>query len=64
MTASEHRVSSWCIAENAASARVLERVGLQLEGRLRENGYFKGRWWDTLIYGLLEAEWKASVAKP
>ena len=51
-----HRVSSWCIAENAASSRVLERVGLRLEGRLRENEYFKGRWWDTLLYGLLERD--------
>jgi len=52
-----HRISSWCIAENTASARVLERLGLQLEGRLRENDYFKGRWWDTLVYGLLESQW-------
>ncbi len=54
-----HRVSSWCIADNVASARVLERVGLRMEGRLRENEYFKGRWWDTLLYGMLEDEWKA-----
>jgi len=54
-----HRISSWCIADNAASARVLERVGLRPEGRLRENEYFKGRWWDTLLYGLLESEWRA-----
>ena len=53
-----HRISSWCIADNAASAGVLERVGLRLEGRLRENEYFKGRWWDTLLYGLLVSEWR------
>jgi [ribosomal protein S5]-alanine N-acetyltransferase len=52
-----HRISAWCIASNTASARVLEKVGLRLEGRLRENEYFKGRWWDTLLYGLLEGEW-------
>ena len=56
-----HRISSRCIADNAASARVLEKVGLRLEGRLRENEYFKGRWWDTLLYGLLESEWRASA---
>ena len=55
-----HRISSWCIADNAASVRVLERVGLRVEGRLRENEYFKGRWWDTLLYGLLEGEWSSS----
>jgi len=56
-----HRVSSWCIAENTASARVLERTGLRLEGRLRENAFFKDRWWDTLLYGLLESEWRAAT---
>ena len=59
-----HRVSSWCVAENTGSTRVLERVGLRLEGRLRENEYFKGRWWDTLLYGLLEREWRTSAASP
>ena len=55
-----HRISSWCITDNTASARVLEKVGMRLEGRLRENEYFKGRWWDTLLYGLLETDWRAS----
>ena len=55
-----HRISSWCIADNLASARVLEKVGLRLEGRMREHEYFKERWWDTLIYALLESEWNRS----
>ena len=55
-----HRISSWCIADNAASGRVLEKLGLRLEGRLHQNEYFKGRWWDTLLYGLLAEEWEAS----
>ena len=57
-----HRISSWCIADNTASARVLERAGLRAEGRLRENEYFKERWWDTLLFGLLEHEWRAGVS--
>jgi [ribosomal protein S5]-alanine N-acetyltransferase len=52
-----HRIWAWCIADNTASARVLEKLGLKLEGRLREKEYFKGRWWDTLLYGILENEW-------
>lgn len=55
-----HRVSSWCIADNEASVRVLERLGLKLEGRLRENEEFKGRRWDTLLYGMLAEEWRAN----
>jgi RimJ/RimL family protein N-acetyltransferase len=38
-----HRIWSWCIAENQRSRRLLERLGMQLEGQLRENEYFKGR---------------------
>ena len=36
-----HRVSSWCVADNVGSARVLDKAGLRLEGRLRENEYYK-----------------------
>ena len=53
-----HRISSWCIAENIASSCVLEKLGLRQEGRLRENEYFKGRWWDTLLYAILKDEWQ------
>ncbi len=52
-----HRIWAWCIADNTASARLLERLGMKLEGRLRDKEYFKGRWWDTLVYGILEHEW-------
>ena len=53
-----HRISSWCIAENVGSAHVLEKLGMQLEGCLRQNEYFKGRWWDTLLYAILADEWQ------
>jgi RimJ/RimL family protein N-acetyltransferase len=56
-----HRIWSWCIADNVASARVLEKLGMRPEGRLRENEYFKGRWWDTLLYGILNFEWEAQL---
>ncbi len=52
-----HRISAHCVAENLASARVLEKLGMRCEGRLRENEFFKERWWDTLIYGILAQEW-------
>ncbi|MCE2500026.1 MAG: GNAT family N-acetyltransferase [Dehalococcoidia bacterium] len=55
------RISSWCIADNVASARVLERLGFQPEGCLRHNEYFKGHWWDTLLYGLLSDEWRPAL---
>ena len=46
------RITSWCIADNTASARVLERLGFRPEGRRARQEYFKGRWWDTLTFSL------------
>ena len=54
------RISSWCVADNAASVRVLERLGFKKEGRLRRNEFFKGRWWDTLLYAVLADEWRTA----
>jgi [ribosomal protein S5]-alanine N-acetyltransferase len=53
-----HRVWSWCVADNVGSAHVLEKLGMRLEGRLRENEFYKGRWWDTLMYAILIHEWE------
>jgi RimJ/RimL family protein N-acetyltransferase len=55
-----HRIAAWCIAENTASAHVLEKLGMRFEGRLREQEMMKGRWWDMLLYGILEQEWNTS----
>lgn len=55
-----HRIHAHCIADNVASARVLEKVGLRQEGRLRDKEQFKGRYWDVLLYGMLESEWQPS----
>jgi len=52
-----HRIWSWCIADNVGAARVLEKLGMRLEGRLRDKEYFKGRWWDTLLFAILDHEW-------
>ena len=53
-----HRIWADCVADNIGSAHVLEKLGMQLEGRLRDKDYFKGRWWDTLIYAILVNEWE------
>lgn len=55
-----HRIWAQCVAHNQGSVRVLEKLGMKLEARLRDNEYFKDRWWDTLIFGVLDSEWKVS----
>lgn len=54
-----HRVAAWCVADNIGSAHVLEKLGMRFEGRLREKDHYKGKWWDILMYAILEDEWNA-----
>jgi ribosomal-protein-alanine N-acetyltransferase len=54
-----HRVWAHCVADNLGSARVLAKLGLRREGRLRDAEFYKGRYWDTLIFAILEEEWRA-----
>jgi ribosomal-protein-alanine N-acetyltransferase len=55
-----HRIAANCVADNLGSARVLEKIGMQREGRFREHEWYKGRWWDTLYYAMLASEWHGS----
>ena len=55
-----HRIYGDCVADNAASARVMEKSGMRREAHLREQAWFKGRWWDSVIYAVLEDEWRAA----
>lgn len=52
------RITAWCVADNIASAHVLEKLGMRQERRLRDYQYFKGRWWDTLQYAIRYEEWR------
>ncbi len=54
-----HRIWARCIADNIGAVRVLQKVGMQQEGRLRDKEYFRRRWWDSLIFSILEDEWRA-----
>lgn len=54
-----HRIWASCFSENIASARVMEKLDMRQEGHLQENDWLKERWWDTLLYAMLQREWKA-----
>jgi aminoglycoside 6'-N-acetyltransferase len=53
----KHRITASCDARNAASAAVLERLGMRREGHLRQSTWAKGEWTDDLLYALLRDEW-------
>lgn len=45
-----HRVEATCHPDNRASARVLEKIGMRCEGRLRDHLLVRGAWRDSLLY--------------
>src|SRR6476620_7493588 len=50
------RLAATCDPANAASVRVLEKAGLQLEGLLRGLYFVRGRQRDRLMFGCLRAD--------
>ena len=53
-----HRIWATCDVENQASSRVLEKLGMGREGRLRQNVRRKGEWRDSDLHAILEPEWR------
>jgi len=53
-----HRLALETWSFNPRMARVAEKVGFRLEGRLREAQEWQGEWMDKLQYGLLRQEWE------
>lgn len=53
-----NRVQAEADTRNAASARVLEKLGFQREGTLREDCVVNGDVSDSWVYGLLRREWR------
>ncbi len=54
-----HRVIGRAEARNAASARVMEKLGMRREAHLVENEWVKDEWQSELVYALLDREWRA-----
>ncbi len=53
-----HRIYATCDPRNIGSLTVLEKVGMTKEGKIREHLLIKDGWRDSLLYSLLEHEWK------
>lgn len=48
-----HRLEAMVTVGNVRSCQLLERHGFLLEGKLREYAFWKGQYWDQLLYGRL-----------
>jgi [ribosomal protein S5]-alanine N-acetyltransferase len=54
-----HRVYATCDPRNVASGRVLTKIGMTHEGRMRETALIRDGWRDSDLYAILEPEWRA-----
>jgi ribosomal-protein-alanine N-acetyltransferase len=52
-----HKITVGCLEENAASRRVIEKLGFRAIGRLEDDVWRDGRWWNVLRYELTATEW-------
>lgn len=55
-----NRISAWHLARNPSSGRVMEKIGMQLEGTARQNTMKWGKYEDMILYGILLEDWKST----
>jgi RimJ/RimL family protein N-acetyltransferase len=53
------RVQATSIDGNEASCRVMERIGMQHEGFLRDVSFLRGRWVGMHIYSIVRSDWQS-----
>jgi [ribosomal protein S5]-alanine N-acetyltransferase len=57
-----HRIFAICDVNNTASSRVLEKAGMEREGKLREHLWHNNNWRSSYLYAVLVDQWKQSTA--
>lgn len=53
-----HSIEAVIDPENILSEKVLVKCGFVKEAHLKENDYFEGKFWDSVIYSLLKKNYK------
>jgi ribosomal-protein-alanine N-acetyltransferase len=57
------RIWASCDPDNTGSARVLQKCGMTLEGQLRNDQNIRGVLRDSLVWGILEPEWRTFLER-
>lgn len=53
-----HRIYAKCRPNNKASEKVMQKIGMQYEGMMREHWFYKGEFHDSLVYSMLATEYQ------
>ena len=53
-----HKITAQCSTLNTNSFKLLERLGMQREGCLRDNSLINGKLHNDYLYGLLLSDWQ------
>jgi RimJ/RimL family protein N-acetyltransferase len=56
-----HRIYATCDPRNLGSARVLAKLGMAFEGHHRHTALIRDGWRDSLVFSILEEEWRAGA---
>lgn len=56
-----HRIHATCDPRNLGSSRVLAKIGMTYEGRLRHTALIRDGWRDSMIFSILEGECRSAV---
>ncbi|KUJ07883.1 acyl-CoA N-acyltransferase [Mollisia scopiformis] len=54
-----HHVGLGCYSFNEGGLKLYPRLGFKEEGRNREVYWYGGRWWDGVMFSMLEDEWRS-----
>lgn len=53
-----NRIEARCEVDNLPSERVMQKLGMQFEGVLRQHVQVQGRYRDLKLYSILREEWQ------
>lgn len=53
-----HRIYAKTISKNLPAIKLCKSLGMRQEAHFREHRFFKGQWWDTVIWAVLRTEWQ------
>ncbi|TLS38197.1 GNAT family N-acetyltransferase [Pseudalkalibacillus caeni] len=54
-----NRIQARCSKTNPSSERVMQKVGMEYEGTLRQNKYVNGQYIDKKMYSILREDWNS-----